>query len=89
MEALDKQPHPRIVLKSFLDKDRRTIISVSDNGTGIPERQMEEIFVPFFTTKEEGSGIGLNVCRQIMRLHKGEIFVNSEEGKGTTVYLTF
>jgi len=89
IEAMEKQPHPRIILKSFLDKDQRTIISVMDNGAGIPEENREEIFVPFFTTKDDGSGIGLNVCRQIMRLHKGEIFVNSEEGKRTTVSLIF
>ena len=65
------------------------MISVIDNGTGISEENREEIFVPFFTTKEEGSGIGLNICRQIMRLHKGEIFVNSEKGEGTTVNLVF
>ena len=89
MEAFLEQPQPQIILKSFPDKDQRTIISVLDNGSGIRLENMEEIFIPFFTTKEDGSGIGLNVCRQIMRQHKGEIFVKSEEGKGTTVSLRF
>ncbi len=89
IEALEKRSQPRIILKSLYDKDQRTVISVIDNGIGIPEENQEEIFVPFFTTKEEGSGIGLNVCRQIMRLHKGEIIVKSGEGKGTTVNLVF
>lgn len=89
IEASIGRPDSQIILRSMVDKDQRTVISVEDNGAGIPEENLEEIFVPFFTTKEEGSGIGLNVCRQIMQLHKGEIFVNSEEGKGTTVNLAF
>ncbi len=89
IEAFEGQPHPQIILKSLNDKDQRTVISVTDNGVGIPEENLEEIFVPFFTTKEEGSGIGLNVCRQIMQLHRGEIFVTSEEDRGTTVSLIF
>jgi signal transduction histidine kinase len=89
LEAMADQIKPQIILKSFHDKDQKTVISVSDNGAGIPVKNLEEIFVPFFTTKEEGSGIGLNVSRQIMRLHKGEIFVTSEEGKGTVVSLVF
>jgi len=89
IEAFEAQPHPRIILKSLYDKDQRTVIAVMDNGAGIPQENMEEIFVPFFTTKEQGSGIGLNVCRQIMQLHKGEIFVNSGVGKGTSANLIF
>jgi len=89
MEAFEDQSKPQIVLKSYYDKDRKTVISVSDNGPGIPSAIFEEIFIPFFTTKEEGSGIGLNVCRQIMRLHKGEIYVTSEVKTGTIVNLVF
>jgi two-component system nitrogen regulation sensor histidine kinase NtrY len=89
LEALKKTKHPLIELKSYLDKDQRIVISIRDNGVGIHEKHKEDIFVPFFTTKEEGSGIGLNICRQIMRLHKGDIYVNSQQGEGTVVRLVF
>ncbi|UCG26732.1 MAG: hypothetical protein JSV24_07045 [Bacteroidales bacterium] len=89
LEALKGEDDPCIELKSYPDKDQRVVISVRDNGTGIPEENMDDIFVPFFTTKEDGSGIGLNVCRQIMRLHKGEIYINSRYGKGTVAHLVF
>ena len=58
-------------------------IDVSDNGIGIPPKVLEQIFVPFYTTKNEGSGIGLNLSRQIVRMHKGRISVQSKEGEGT------
>jgi nitrogen fixation/metabolism regulation signal transduction histidine kinase len=64
-------------------------LSVSDNGTGIDEDLMEDIFTPFFTTKTGGSGIGLSLVRQIMRLHGGQLKINSNKGKGTTVCLVF
>ncbi|WP_421920122.1 ATP-binding protein [Marinifilum sp.] len=60
-------------------------ISIRDNGCGSSAMHMKNVFVPFFTTKEEGSGIGLSIARQIMRLHNGNIKLESEEGKGTTV----
>ncbi|SDB48993.1 Histidine kinase-, DNA gyrase B-, and HSP90-like ATPase [Flavobacteriaceae bacterium MAR_2010_188] len=64
-------------------------IKVTDNGNGIPEEILDNIFVPFFSTKKTGSGIGLSLSKQIMMLHKGRINVNSEEGKGTTINLIF
>ena len=64
-------------------------IHVSDNGPGIPTDKMENIFVPFYTTKKDGTGVGLAVSRQIMRLHKGSLSVQSEVGKGTVFTLTF
>ena len=62
----------------------KVMIKVNDNGPGISPEIMNEIFVPFFTTKEEGSGIGLSVSRQIMRMHGGNLKVSSIEGKETT-----
>jgi signal transduction histidine kinase len=50
---------------------------------------MKQVFVPFFTTREEGSGIGLSLCRQIIRLHEGQITIESEPGEGTRVILRF
>ena len=60
-----------------------------DNGTGIPDAIIEDIFVPFFTIKENGSGIGLSLSKQIMQNHDGTISVNSVQGKGTLVMLKF
>lgn len=64
-------------------------IKVLDNGKGIPEEILETIFVPFFSTKKTGSGIGLSLSKQIMMLHNGRLQVQSEEGKGTTMSLIF
>ncbi len=66
----------------------RVIIRVEDNGPGITDETMDQIFVPFFTTKRDGSGIGLSLSRQIMTAHRGEIAVESDGG-GTTVSLLF
>ena len=55
-------------------------ITVSDNGSGIPDEIKDEIFIPFFTTKTDGSGIGLSYSRQILRAHGGTLFFNSSGG---------
>jgi two-component system nitrogen regulation sensor histidine kinase NtrY len=83
MEALEDIPGPRldISVKRILNF---VSVEISDNGSGIPPEVLEKIFVPFFTTKPEGSGIGLSLSRQIIRNHGGQISVVSEEGKGTT-----
>lgn len=69
--------------------DGRITIEVADNGAGIPEKELKEIFVPFFSTKKDGSGIGLSLSKQIMHLHGGNIRVKSEVGKGSSFYLVF
>lgn len=79
----------RVIVSAKKDLNHRPVIRVTDNGTGIPEEIRETIFVPFFTTKKTGSGIGLSLCKQIMMLHKGKIQVYSEEGKGTAISLLF
>lgn len=66
-----------------------TYISVTDNGPGIPEELTEKIFLPFYTTKTNGSGIGLCLSRQIMRQHGGNLTFHSQPGRGTTFILTF
>jgi len=72
------------------EKLRESIaIKVIDNGKGIPAEILDNIFVPFFSTKKTGSGIGLSISKQIMMLHNGRIQVMSEEGKGTVVSLIF
>lgn len=65
-------------------KNKTIQITVSDNGPGIPAEVQERIFIPFFTTKQQGSGIGLALCRQIIQLHGGIINVQSTQDKGTT-----
>ena len=79
----------RIEFRAFVDRRSRPVIQVEDNGPGIPDDVQEKIFVPFFTTKEEGSGIGLSLSRQIMRLHGGSLSVRSTEGDGAVFTLRF
>lgn len=68
---------------------QRPQIRVVDNGPGIPDEILEQIFVPFFTTRENGSGIGLSLSRQIMRLHGGGLQVRSNPGKETVFSMIF
>ncbi|MDO8928029.1 MAG: ATP-binding protein, partial [Bacteroidota bacterium] len=69
--------------------NKRPELCVIDNGPGIPEEILEQIFVPFFTTRENGSGIGLSLSRQIMRLHGGSLQVRSVPNKETVFCLRF
>jgi two-component system nitrogen regulation sensor histidine kinase NtrY len=67
-----------------IQADERTKINIADNGIGIEESNLEKIFIPFFTIKKNGSGIGLAVSRQIVQMHKGELQVASSPNTGTT-----
>ena len=86
VEALKEKKEPRIILSAIHDKNR-LLIKVGDNGPGIPSELLDKIFIPFFSTKKSGSGIGLSLCKQIMLLHKGNIQVQSREGEGTVFVL--
>ena len=86
--AMDATPRPCLSLHAF-HEEQQLIIEVMDNGRGIPHEIIESIFVPFFTTREGGSGIGLSLARQIMTAHNGSILPFSEPGKGTTFRLVF
>ncbi len=66
---------------------QRNSIEISDNGPGIPPEMLDKIFVPFFTTKKKGTGVGLSFARKVMRLHNGQIKVYSKQGEGTTFNL--
>jgi len=88
IEAIDGVEQGKISLRAGQVNDRK-IIKVSDNGKGITAVEIDNIFVPFYTTKESGSGIGLSLARQIMRAHKGEIKVSSVIGRETTFSLIF
>jgi nitrogen fixation/metabolism regulation signal transduction histidine kinase len=87
-EALPGRKNGIIHLNAFRADDS-TIIQVEDNGTGIPGEIIEDIFVPFFTTKKSGSGIGLSLSKQIMQNHNGSISVNSMPTKGARFTLKF
>jgi signal transduction histidine kinase len=89
IEALEDSPGGKIELHSRLDDRGRVAITVSDNGPGITDEVKEKIFTPFFTTKKDGSGIGLSLCRQIMRLHKGNVTVRSIPDQPTVFTLRF
>lgn len=91
MQAIGhEQPDGMIELKAYCNEEEAVIIEVSNNGPAIPQEEVEHIFVPFFTTKEGGSGIGLSISRQIMRLSGGSIALKSAPAaKRTTFILTF
>ena len=82
-------PEPAIKLLGKLDNNGNTVIQVIDNGCGIPADLQDKIFIPFFTTRQEGSGIGLSLSKQIMRAHKGGISVSSVPDKETNFTLRF
>ncbi|MDR2928560.1 MAG: ATP-binding protein [Cytophagaceae bacterium] len=81
--------NPLLELRAYLNKHGKVTIQVTDNGQGILPEVVERIFIPFFTTKPQGSGIGLSLSRQILRLHGGNISVRSEPEKETEFTLTF
>lgn len=84
-EAVENEEIPYIRLTTHLSSNKRDfIISITDNGKGILPEVMERIFVPFFTTKTSGSGIGLSICKQIVTLHGGTITASSKPGDKTT-----
>lgn len=87
-EALVNTNNPIIKLEAAI-KNEKIQIKVTDNGAGIKQEVLDNIFVPFFTTKEKGSGIGLSLSRQIMHLHGGNINVKSEPNKETAFTLHF
>ena len=89
LEALQAQPAPRLRLAGYVQEPSRVVLEVADNGAGIPAALLEDIFVPFFTTKPTGSGIGLSLARQIMQLHRGSVQVKSAAGVGSEFYLLF
>jgi two-component system, NtrC family, nitrogen regulation sensor histidine kinase NtrY len=88
LQALESVDNASISLQAHL-KETQILVEVSDNGKGIDADKLDQIFIPFYSTKPEGSGIGLSLCRQIMNLHKGSIKVYSSKGVYTKVILSF
>ncbi len=87
--ALKDTIDPQLSVSAGMNNRGRVVIAVTDNGPGLDPDIIEKIFTPFFTTKKDGSGIGLSLSRQIMRLHKGTISVQSEPENATTFTLRF
>jgi two-component system, NtrC family, nitrogen regulation sensor histidine kinase NtrY len=88
-EAIENIPEGKVLISAETSSDLHPEICVSDNGPGIPAENLDEIFVPFFTTRQNGSGIGLSISRQIMRVHGGNLRVLSVPGRETKFCLTF
>lgn len=88
-QALVKSEHPQIELNAYLNRRGHAVLEVSDNGVGIAEDITNKIFIPFFTTKKNGSGVGLALARQIMNGHDGSIHVTPNESGGVTFRLIF
>ena len=89
IHALEDVEEPAIHINGYMNKRGRITIQVTDNGQGILPDVLEKIFIPFFSTKSQGNGIGLSLSRQIMRLHGGNITAYSEPNKETSFTLTF
>jgi signal transduction histidine kinase len=89
LEANENNPNGKIIIVAGTDINLHPEICVIDNGPGITEENLDEIFVPFFTTRQNGSGIGLSISKQIMRVHGGYLKVRSVPGKETVFCLSF
>jgi nitrogen fixation/metabolism regulation signal transduction histidine kinase len=89
IQALREETEKYVELSAFLKDNKHIIISVKDNGPGIDEEAQSKIFIPFYTTKKSGSGIGLSLSKQIMRQHLGTISVKSKLNEGTEFVLRF
>jgi C4-dicarboxylate-specific signal transduction histidine kinase len=88
-EAVKNKEKPVIKLSGILSEENKPVLEVIDNGIGIPPELAENIFIPFFTTNKNGSGIGLSLSKQIMQVHKGNIHMQSVENEGTIFSLRF
>jgi two-component system nitrogen regulation sensor histidine kinase NtrY len=89
IQVFEEQTHKLIELGAYKDDKGQPVLTVKDNGSGIEPEAIEKIFIPFFTTKKSGSGIGLSLSRQIMRKHGGSLLVKSKVDEGTEFFLKF
>jgi two-component system nitrogen regulation sensor histidine kinase NtrY len=88
-EATADKPDAKVLLEAFYDHRSRPVIQVTDDGRGIIPESIEKIFIPFYSTKKGGSGIGLSLSRQIMRLHRGVLTAASDPGVRTVFTMRF
>lgn len=89
IDAVKDSEIPKIVISADMGMNGKINLKITDNGSGIKEELLDKIFIPFFSTKKSGSGVGLSLCKQVMMLHKGQIHVQSKENEGTVFILTF
>jgi signal transduction histidine kinase len=87
-KSIQNKLNPEIKI-SVYQADNQRFIEVSDNGSGIEPEAVEKIFIPFYTTKKTGSGIGLSLSRQIMQIHGGNLKVHSKVGEGSKFLVIF
>ena len=89
MDAVRDEPAGRISLTAHQGPGAQVVITVADNGPGIPPEQREKVFVPFFTTKRQGSGVGLTLVRQIAAVHGATVNISDSPGGGARVRIRF
>ena len=89
IEALRDTQAGHVALIAMQEAGGRVALAVSDNGPGIPPEMREKVFVPFFTTKRQGSGVGLSLVRQIAAVHNGSVAIAETPGGGATITLRF
>jgi len=87
--AVDRSEDKKVELSASGEPDNGITITVKDTGCGIASEDLDKIFIPFFTTREKGSGIGLSLSRQIMLMHGGSLSVEAGDGGGSTLLLRF
>lgn len=78
-----------LTLESYLQKDGKVVLAIEDEGCGIPPENNNQLGNPFFTTKDNGTGLGLATCYKIAESHKAKICVDSNPSRGTTFYVSF
>jgi len=88
LQSLSKEQNRQLAIQSQLFHDNYILIRVKDNGAGISQDQQQKILTPFYTTKEDGMGMGLSISRSLIEAHNGAFYFNSGHGKGTTFYFT-
>jgi nitrogen fixation/metabolism regulation signal transduction histidine kinase len=89
VDAVKDREDPEISIMASINLNNRVTIEISDNGNGIKPDILDKIFMPFFTSKKTGSGIGLSLSRQIMQMHKGSISVRSKQNEGAAFTMIF
>jgi len=87
-ESVENRLNPQVKIRTY-ELDEQKIIEIADNGSGIEPEALEKIFIPFYTTKKTGSGIGLSLSRQIMQMHGGNLKVSSKVGEGSKFLIIF
>ncbi len=88
-EAVGEQPDGHISIRAHIDARENVVVEIADNGGAIPQEAVPNIFIPFFTTKADGSGIGLSVSQRIMQLHNGQLVLSANCAAKVAFTLTF